>query len=259
MDNQTFTLTFGDQAENHVGMQKIGKMAESGFSLEDLKKAQEWFESQGVTVQIVHLNPFLEGKGEAEDAYLLIARNGLDAILKTKDSNLTVTDFFQEQDQLPKDTKAYMYGRVVNKKARYNLCFNDEDQEPNYEEGKGRIVSFNHVPLLSYVRNTFPQIIGEKGQNLMVEGNYYYDITKCGIGFHGDTERLKVIGVRVGASLPLHYHWFHQSQPVGKRAEFIFHHGDIYIMSEKTTGQDWKKRSLLTLRHAGGCKKFLEL
>jgi hypothetical protein len=29
-------LTFGDQAENHVGMQKIGELV----SLDDLKKAQ---------------------------------------------------------------------------------------------------------------------------------------------------------------------------------------------------------------------------
>lgn len=28
----TITITFGDQAENHVGMQKIGKMANEGFT-----------------------------------------------------------------------------------------------------------------------------------------------------------------------------------------------------------------------------------
>lgn len=32
----TFTITFGDQAENHKGMQVIGKMAERGFSPKDL-------------------------------------------------------------------------------------------------------------------------------------------------------------------------------------------------------------------------------
>jgi len=30
------TLTFGDQAENHKGMEKYGVMAENGLSYEDL-------------------------------------------------------------------------------------------------------------------------------------------------------------------------------------------------------------------------------
>ena len=40
------------------------------------------------------------------------------------------------------------------------------------------------------------------------EGNYYYDIKKCGIGFHGDAERRKVVGIRLGDSIPLHFQWF---------------------------------------------------
>jgi len=32
-NNKAITMTFGDQAENHVGMQQIGKLATSGFSL----------------------------------------------------------------------------------------------------------------------------------------------------------------------------------------------------------------------------------
>ena len=76
----------------------------------------------------------------------------------------------------------------------------------------------------------------------MAEANYYYDIKKCGIGFHGDSERKKVIGIRMGASLPLHFQWFQKSIPTGSRLELSLNHGDIYIMSEKTTGNDWKKR-----------------
>jgi len=30
--------------------------------------------------------------------------------------------------------------------------------------------------------------------------------------------------------------------------------GDMYIMSEKASGFDWKKRSIYTLRHAAGEK-----
>jgi len=36
-------------------------------------------------------------------------------------------------------------------------------------------------------------------------------------------------------------------------------HGDMYVMSEKATGWDWKYRSRATLRHAAGADKYLKL
>ena len=33
---KTFTITFGDVAENHKGMQKIGTLSDVGFNLNDL-------------------------------------------------------------------------------------------------------------------------------------------------------------------------------------------------------------------------------
>ena len=35
--------------------------------------------------------------------------------------------------------------------------------------------------------------------------------------------------------------------------------GDVYIMSEKAVGADWKLRSKYTIRHAAGAKKYLSL
>jgi hypothetical protein len=32
--------------------------------------------------------------------------------------------------------------------------------------------------------------------------------------------------------------------------------GDIYVMSEKAVGTDWKKKVIYTLRHSTGCAKF---
>lgn len=268
---QTFTITFGDQAENHVGMQKIGQQADTGFTLDDLEKAKIWFESKGIECSLVNLKSSLLDEAtpdvEIPDAYLLIAHAGLNCLLGP-DHN--TTDFFKEQEALPKDTKAFMcavachrgeskipYGRVVNKHARHNLCFGSHDQEPDYEKGQGRIIAFHHTPLLEHLRQSFPEILGVKGKDLVAEGNYYYDIKKCGIGYHGDTERYKVIGIRVGASLPLRYLWYYKGVPIGPYIEFILDDGDIYIMSEKTTGRDWKKRNIMTLRHAAGADKFI--
>ena len=86
--------------------------------------------------------------------------------------------------------------------------------------------------------------------------NYYYNIDECGIGFHGDTERKIVICARLGATIPIHFQWFHRHKPIGSRKIFTPNHGDIYIMSEKAVGNDWRKSSLYTLRHAAGSTKY---
>ena len=43
---------------------------------------------------------------------------------------------------------------------------------------------------------------------------------------------------------------------MGERVKVQLRHGDMYIMSEKATGSDWKCSSFLTLRHAAGCERF---
>ena len=35
---ETITLTFGECAENHVGMEKLGEIGEEGYSFEELLK-----------------------------------------------------------------------------------------------------------------------------------------------------------------------------------------------------------------------------
>lgn len=256
MDIKTFTLTFGDCAENHTGMQKIGNISNQGFTVKDLMKWKNIFIEKGAKVQIYNLNRKLEKAGafSDENAKILIVRNGLDILF----NNGFADKLFNEQDSLEKDTKAFMYGRVVNKRARYNLCFDEEEQAPDYENKKGRIVPYKDVPLLKKVRNTFPKVLGDKLKNLVIEGNYYYDKNICGIGFHGDIERRKVVGIRLGARMPLEYQWYLDGKRIGERIRLYLNHGDIYFMSEKAVGYDWKKKIFPTLRHAAGCKKFLE-
>lgn len=46
---------------------------------------------------------------------------------------------------------------IVNKrkKMKYymNICFNEQSQEPDYENKKGRIVAWTDVPLLYEIKN----------------------------------------------------------------------------------------------------------
>ncbi len=250
---EAMTLTFGDVAENHAGMQKVGTMATSGFSLNEIQKVIDWCKENNVETNLINLGNYLPN-GTNEEAYFLHIKNGVNGFLKKENF---ADKLFEEQSKLEKDTKAFMYGRVVNKKARYNLCFGDEDQEPNYNEGKGRIYSFDNVPKLLKLRKKFGKIMGSTAKNLKAEGNYYYDPKKCGIGYHGDSERKKVIGVRLGTSIPLTYVWYKDDKPQSEIIEIKnINHGDIYIMSEKATGYDWKKSSIYTLRHAAGSKEY---
>ncbi len=269
MNNDSIvTLTLGDQAENHAGMQVLGKLVEEGqgFNLADLEMIQRNLEEIECVCELVPLELYQDLNTTntsidiPEAAYVLIIRNGVNKILE-RCSDLNKEHMFQEHLGLELDKQAWMKGKVVNKHARWNLCFDEEAQEPNYEEKRGRIVSYDDIPATKMLLNQIPNYFGPKATNLKGEGNYYYDKSKCGIGFHGDSERRKVIGIRLGCgeSMPLHYQWFRDSNPVGERIVLPLNGGDMYVMSEKAVGQDWKRKKIYTLRHATGCSKYTSL
>jgi len=163
----------------------------------------------------------------------------------------------REQRGLTPDEKAFMYGEVKTKRARHNLTFGDEAQEPAYEEKKGRIVAFADVPLLAGVRGQLGDVFGPKAARLRAEGNYYFDNKTCGIGPHGDTERCIVIAGRLGDPMPLVFQWFLNGVPIGPPMYFTLCHGLLYAMSEKAVGTDWHCSTFPTLRHAAGAPKYL--
>jgi hypothetical protein len=246
--NSTITLTFGDAAENHVGMEKLGHISApgTGFQLKNLFEIQEKFKDNA-NIHIL--------KCGDQEAAVLVLRNGVDLILESGSADA----LFKEQSRLDVDKKAFMYGRVVDKHARWNLCFDYVGHAPDYESGKGRVIEYSEIPITKSLHSALSLSFGPKADSLKCEANYYYDITKCGIGYHGDSERRKVIGVRLGASMDLYYAWFKDGSVVGDQVKIPLHHGDMYIMSEKAVGTDWKKRSIYTLRHATGCSKFTAL
>lgn len=40
----------------------------------------------------------------------------------------------------------------------------------------------------------------------------------------------------------MHYQWFYKGEPVGEQIIIPLDAGDMYIMSEKAVGTDWKKK-----------------
>ena len=244
----TITLTFSEVVENYVGMQQIGVIAENGYSLVQLINIKKQFEALGCKTELININRFLNYELKGECGAFLWIKNGASKFVD-------INELEKEQSNLDVDKKAFMYGRVVNKHARYNLCFDDKAQEPDYQNKKGRIVDYKSVPYTEKIKNNLKKIINE---DLKCEGNYYYDNSKCGIGWHGDAERKKVFGLRLGKKMCLKYRWYKNSKQVSDTITFNLKSGDLYVMNEKATGNDWKMRSKYTLRHSAGCKKFTE-
>jgi len=262
----TMTFTMGDSGENHVGMATVGTRAQAGqgFTLQDMQRIQSQCASlSGVRCQIHHLNSlYAAGSGGSglpagapppEDAYLAVISGFLD----TKAAD----DIFTEQNALSWDSKYWDSRRkkVLNKHARRNLIYDVQASSADYANKQGTVIGWNSVPKLAGAHTTISNLVGPKASNLICEGNLYYDPTKTGIGWHGDTERVKVIGLRIGATLPLCYRWWYKSKSFGKTLTLSLNHGDIYIMSEKAVGNDWKKRNTVTLRHSAGSAKYTDV
>ena len=256
---ETINLTFGESAENHKGMQVLGSIAPRGISPTELATIKTQFETLGFQCKIYDLTqiPMLAAttstpntpSKKLEPAQLLVIKRAI--------TNSSV--MYEEQLRFPRDTKALMYGRVVNKKARHNLCFSDFDQTPDYPSGKGTVINFSKTPHLAAIRASLPEITKlPQLEGLQCEANYYYDPTKTYIGWHGDSERRIVVGIRLGATFPLHYRWYHKGEPISQVLTLPLDDGDMYIMSDKATGNDWKHSSKPTLRHAAGDLKWID-
>ena len=253
-NNKTITLTFGDAGENHVGMEKIGEVCEDSevFSCEDLRKI-----SLELDCQSEYHDLSLDDQNEAG---FLILRGYF------KDLE---NDLFSQLQKLKWDSQYYdtRRNRVLNKHARHNLLFaKGVERESDYANKKGSIVDMNSIDSLKQLNERLEKSINEctrskKGSNLICEGNLYFE-KKCGIGYHGDAERKKTIGCRIGESMNLHFQWFIKHKPIDPDTlhySYVLNSGDVYIMSSKAVGTDWKKSSIPTLRHAGGHDNYTSL
>ena len=273
------TVTFGDSGENHVGNQQIGSKVQEGegFTLEDFQKTKEYIERlyPNAKVTIHNLKELLVDNIGDKNTNETITQGMLDYLPDAV--FIEITDLIPDElaDKTERELSVLNWDRkywdtrrqkVLNKRARKNLCFDTFDQEPDYENGKGTIVSFKRLPNLSRAKAIISEVFGAKGKELIGEGNGYDDRTKNGIGYHGDAERLKVIALRLNeadetgdrGTMPICFQWYIRSKRIGKMFRRDIAHGTVYGMSEYTTGFNWKFRSQYTLRHAAGANKYIK-
>lgn len=254
---KTFTITLGECVENHQGMQKLGVTSKQGFTYAQVVAAGQRAQATDYKVEFYQLSDVLTSEqrellseDELRDACVLIIRQGAKLFFTAEDYPGFVAETKGTADIV--DKKAIMRGKEVNKLARWNLCYANAHQKAEIKEGKGTVLAFSEVPYLNRIRESLPLLLGDLAKDLFAELNYYYNLKTCGIGYHGDTERARVVGVRIGDPLPLHYQWYHQSKPIGSNIKLDVDGGDMYIMSQKAVGTDWKRRKIPTLRHAAG-------
>ena len=167
--------------------------------------------------------------------------------------------FIKEMESYEWDRKYYDTRRkkVLNKNARANVCYGPSDRQPDYENKKGTIIGYERSPLVLRLKESVEILMRDNG--LIVEGNQYDDTKKNGIGPHGNTERVCVACLRVGASMPMKFGMFHDSNMIGKSFQTIIKGGDLYFMSEEAVGAGWKYRSKYMWRHAAGADKYLKM
>lgn len=257
-NKKLITLTWGDVAENHFGMEKKGKDSKNGFTNKNLREVKSLFEETNFICKIYDLNEQIKdiedsGLFNIDKGEILVIKKGID--LFTNSDNL-----FNNLLKLKWDKKYWDVRRqkVLNKWARWNLIFSILNQLPDYENKKGRIYNINEIKELKEIKDKLDNYFSEDFKNLECEGNYYYDIDKCGIGWHGDAERKKVIGMRLGESCDLHFWWYYNAKRIKKKISIPLEHGDIYIMNFKASGNDWKSKKIYTLRHATGCENYIK-
>ena len=242
------THTFSECVENHTGMQTIGTKRERGLAAEEIEKNAAKYDGAVVhelgdaTLDTPRANVVVFPSAVQR----LLGIEGADALLAESVSKSFDDRFLNTRRKV-----------VQRKHGRLNNCYADEAQPPDIANGKGTVHAFSDSPLLASLRAKLPDLLGSEAAQLFAETNYYTDVrrSEVGIGFHGDTERSVVIGVRLGASsMPLKFQWFTQTKPIGKERSIALKNGDVYAMSWKATGHDWRSRTLKTLRHGVGRK-----
>ena len=285
-------ITNGEQGENHAGMQMLGNgLADKGYNLEDALKFKEKFENMGGTATLYDLREECLGERKdecKEEAYVLKFEAGVNVLLWNKIEKevykalekkkingdeikeklfekYNAEKLFEEQFTFEWDKKYWdtRRSKVLNKNARWNVCYGKEGQEPDYENKKGTVIAYSQCRIMRAWRKELLILIEEKDNDFVAEGNLYYNVKKTGIGFHGDAERRKVVAGNFcdeDVIRELNYIAYLKSERIGKRFRMELKNGDMYIMIAAAAGTDWKKKNKITFRHAAGVEgsKFLK-
>ncbi len=236
------------------GLEIGGGRRETGFAVSELITIKKNLEDKNYQCELFMLSDSLpDTLRNANQAATLVIRGGAKLFLGED----AAEKLLLEQRTVQYDEKFFDRGQTKNKRARHNIVFGSKASAHSEDYSKPTVVSFDALPCLDVVRTGLEKELGAKAAHLLAEGNHYFE-SKSGIGFHGDSERKIVVCLSLGATSTLRYAWRMPgtSNHYGEPIDIAVKHGDIYVMSEKATGYDWRMRSRVRVVHAAGAHAF---
>lgn len=133
-------MTFSNVVENSIGMEQIGNI--NDYKPFTIERIQEIYDNYSGEKELYHLT-----LNDNDRPANLFYESETVLVLRNFTNNADI--LFNELIKLNWDTKVLMKKEVKNKIARYNLCFADFDQEPDYANGKGRVIKINSLNRLT--------------------------------------------------------------------------------------------------------------
>lgn len=254
-----YALTFGEVAILHIGSMEVSKAGapRRGFTVAELQVAAARAEAEGMRCELVMLSDVLpEALRSGNEAATLVLRAGASLA-----GGANAADRLLAEQAAVEYDRQFWDGRrkrTLHKRARHNVVFGDEGLEHSDDFRQFTVRAFSDLPRLAEFRAALPRWLGPLAAGLQAEGNHYFEAAS-GIGFHGDSERRIVICLSLGRSSCLRYHWRlpGSSEHTLPAVDIELRHGDVYVMSEKATGYDWRSRSKVRVVHAAGSNKYI--
>jgi len=155
-------------------MEKIGTgLAETGFTINKFVEVQnkvhllikEHENISGVKCDFSRLEGVLSWDDtiDADPATVLIIRNDVNLLLACRKSNKTANDIFAELNSFEWDAKYWdrRRSKVLNKRARHNVCFGNVAQKADFENKKGTIISYKDIPSMALWKTQLELLLDE--------------------------------------------------------------------------------------------------
>jgi len=194
----------------------------------------------------------------APDACVLLIKGGVRWFM---DDPRAADGLFGEQLSLPYEGKFFDKGRTFTRRSYKTLKFGDAPVKRSADYSQPTVYSFGAVPHLQKFLGSLSKL---KASLCSVRGVEYFvsrrekasdgGMMACAsrLGWHGDHEP-KAVSLSLGHAGILKFSWRLPGTSANfpnSHTEVILEHGDMYLLSEKASGRNWKKRSLLRVVHS---------
>ena len=201
------------------------------------------------------------------EAGVLIIRNGVTVLSSKKKPS---AQLYEEQMSQVRNYDGIYFdkGKTLVKRAFKTMQFGSEARTASPDYSQATVTAFDAVPVLQKMGNLLQRLLGFDASSFSARSNRYHTDRlepaddggkmKCvsGMGWHGD-ERTDLPSqsacLCLGEPGILSFVWRfpgHTKNCPTSIVSFDVNDGDIYILSDKATGFDWRSRSLLRVVHS---------